>query len=293
MDPRFLQTLLAANNPTNLGGSPLGNGADIQNLQNLAQLQFKAGAAAPAIAAAGGAAKSKAAEEAAAAEAARQQQIASVKQKISDNADLADDPKNYKAQINDKGGYTFYDPSGKEIIAAQYAKATNQRLTDVFKDSQDPHQQDFSKTYKQVAAYGKALATGDKKTAEKLFESDPAFGQFARGKTFKQVVDAFHQGYGDYLRPQQADAIKQDAQNGGSLDKMGMAAPTPGRGMLGDFINGITGGNQPSKGALLQENDPAISKSYKGILDEEARKRRQQQQGGGIGGFLKGILNFG
>lgn len=289
MDPRFAQALMLANNPTALGGSPLGGGSDIVNLQNLAQLQFKGAGAEAATGAAGGAARAKAAEEEAAAEAARQQSVAAVKKKIADNEALADDPKNYSAEINDKGGYTFRDPAGKEIVAAQYAKATNQRLTDVFKDSQDPEQRDFTKTYKQVSDYGKALAEGDKKAAEKLFKDDPKFGEYARGKTFKQVVDGFHQLYGGYLRPQQTDAIKQDAEKAGSLNAVGLAGGQEPKGMISGFIDNITGKAKPQQKALLSQDD--VSKDYKKILEEEDRKRKEQKFGSGFGGFLNSIFS--
>lgn len=285
MDPRYAQALLAAQAPVNLSGSPLGGGADLVNLQNLAQLQFKAAGSGAAQDAAGGEAKAKANEEEAAAEAARAASVAAIKKKIADNEALANDPKNYKAEINDRGGYSFFDPAGKEIPAAQYAQATNQRLTDVFKDSEDPDQKDFVRTYKQVSEYGKALATGDKKAAEKLFEKDPEFGKFARGKTLKEVVDAFHSGYGQYMRPKQAEAMQEDAEASGVADKVGLAKEEGGRGLIGDFINGIMGPSKPKQDALIQPGE--AGKGYQKILDEERKKR----QGGGFGGFIRGLWN--
>lgn len=203
MDERFAQALMqAASQRANLGGSPNGGGQDMTNLQNLAQLQFAEGGTGVAAKAAGGAVSNQANNE----ERQRsvQAQIADVlaRSKASQeqfNADL-EDPKNYKREIAEDGGYNFYNAKGDPISAGDYARARNERVADVLKDSQNSSDQDFLNDYKDTMALGRIMSTGNKEELEDFYKKRPGLQDFMKKnkiQTFDGYVNAFRNSYAD------------------------------------------------------------------------------------------------
>lgn len=232
-DPRFASALAAAAASTaNLGGSPNGDSSQIQNLQNLAQVQFRAGASGAAVggftAANKADADKKEAEQRAAAAA------ADAEQAKKDNYEkiLAQytDPKNFQQKLNDKGGYDFYDPLGNKISVQAFSRATNKQVTDVLKDSQDAGDVDFVSDYHNLMDYGRALA-GDQKAVDK-FRNDSKYSSFLekyKDKSYGDVVGDFKKAYQDKMQPLQLDTLK--STNGAGTN------------IQGDTISSQTGGN--------------------------------------------------
>lgn len=218
MDDRFASALAAAAaSSANLGGSPNGNGQDIVNLQNLAQLQFRAGAAGNATGAFSASAKAdadkKEAEQRAAAAA------ADAEQQKKDNYDkiLAayTDPKNFKQAINDAGGYDFYDPLGNKISVQAYSKATGKQIPDVLKNSKDQGDQKFLQDYDDLMDYGRALQ-GNEDSVNK-FRNDKKYAGFLekyKDKAYGDVVGDFKKAYNGYMQPLQLDTLQSKNEQG-------------------------------------------------------------------------------
>lgn len=149
-----------------------GNGQVTQNLRSLGGLQAKGDWAGRATQSLGVAANAQDEADKAAARAAAEKAEAEAKA-AQDELDFRTDPKNYKAIINDVGGYDFYDATGGKISAVDYAKATNKHITDLYKDSQDPNDKDFTEDYERVLELGKIMQSGDKKARDKFYEKNP------------------------------------------------------------------------------------------------------------------------
>lgn len=207
MDIREIANSVASalTNPINYGANindAGGNGQVTQNIRNLGSLQGQGNIAARATQALGaGASAQDDAEKAAARQRAQEEKDkADAAQK---ELDYINDPKNYKAIINDKGGYDFYDSMGGKISAVDYAKATNQHITDLYKDSQDPNDKDFTDDYNRVLQLGKILQSGDKKARDKFYKENPDW-QKAYSKTpYNEVVKDLRSEYPAYFRSDQ------------------------------------------------------------------------------------------
>jgi hypothetical protein len=203
MDERFAQALMqAASQRANLGGSPNGGGQEMTNLQNLAQLQFAEGGTGVSARAAGGAATNQANNE----EKQRsvQEQIADVlarseAAKAQFEADL-EDPKNYKREIAEDGGYNFFNAKGEAISAGDYARARNERVADVLKDSQNSSDQSFLNDYKDTMELGRIMSTVNKEELKDFYKKRPGLEDYMKKnkiQTFDGYVNAFRNSYAD------------------------------------------------------------------------------------------------
>lgn len=95
----------------------------------------------------------RAEDEARAAEAARRERI----QKLQDMLD----PGKYEKQRKEDGGFSFFDPSGKEIDISTYVRRTGQRRADVLKDSENPIDQQYISDWSQMQTVMQGLWNND------------------------------------------------------------------------------------------------------------------------------------
>ena len=220
MNPQYGTTLAnAATSSANFGGSPSmgqGNDAQIQNLQNLAQIQFRAGNAGNTMGVFGGAAsnaadieeaKRKAAE--AAAEAAMK--IRHMKEKVAEEESAALlDPKNFVRTVSDDGGYNYFAPDGTPITVQQYSQATGKQIDKALEGSNNPKDAKFITDYKTLLTYGKAIS-GDNDSVKKFTDSDEGklflSNPNNKNKTYAEVVSAFKNHYGSYMQPNQTNNL--------------------------------------------------------------------------------------
>ena len=236
MDDRFATALAAAAaSQANLGGSPNGSGQDIVNLQNLAQLQFRAGSAGNAVGAFSASAKADADKKEAEARAAAAAQDAEDKKKDNYDKILAayTDPKNYQQKINDAGGYDFYDPLGNKISVQAYSKATGKQIPDVLKDSQDQNDQRFVSDYKDLLEYGRALAGND--DSVKKFRDDKKYAGFLekyKDKSYADVVNDFRTSYAGYFQPKQLDTLQSRDASGRNITQDTISTDGPANGFM-------------------------------------------------------------
>jgi hypothetical protein len=208
--------------PINYGANindAAGNAQVTQNIRNLGSLQGQGDIAARATQALGvGADAQDAAEKAAAKQRAQEEQDkADAAQK---ELDYLNDPKNYKAVVNDVGGYDFYDPSGQKLSAVQYAQATNKHITDLYKDSQDPNDKDFTEDYNRVLQLGKILQSGDKKARDKFYKENPDWKDAYGNTSYNDIVKDLRNEYSGYFRSDQ-ELTRKDKFGGSSLNKVG------------------------------------------------------------------------
>jgi hypothetical protein len=200
----------AVNSPVNYGANinDTATTAPVNaNIRNLGSLEGQGDAAARAISALGTGATAQASSEEASQRAAAQKSDDEA-QAAKDELDYLNDPRNYRAVINKVGGYDFYNPMGGKISPVEYAKVTNQHLTDVYKKSEDPKDKEFVEDYKQLFDLGKAMQSGDKTALDKLFKKDPSLEKAMRNKklSYGDVVKQFRSYYPGYFGEKQFDS---------------------------------------------------------------------------------------
>lgn len=222
-DKRYASALAAAAASTaNLGGSPNGNDATMQHLQNLAQLKFAAGVSGLAQGAFGGAAKQQADDEDAKRKAAEQAADNAAKKQAAATADKEawdkemNDPANFKRVAAQDGGYDFYDPAGRKINMQTYAAAKGIRPDEALKDSGNPNDTDFTNNYNKTVELGRVMATGDKSSLDKFLKSNPDVKNNIDQlgiKSYADYVKNFRQAYTPYFTQSESQGIQQQANN--------------------------------------------------------------------------------
>lgn len=123
-----------------------------------------------------------------------------------------EDPRNYKAIIRDDGGYDFFDARGNPISAIEYARATNKRITDILKNSENPDDRSFVEDYEWVMEMGRAMQRGDAKARDKLKDRNPELYEVYKDKPFQAVVEDLHTAYPEYFRGQEAQRQMRDEE---------------------------------------------------------------------------------
>ena len=236
MDDRFASALAAAAaSRANLGGSPNGGGSEMANLQNLAQLQFSAGAAGLATGAFGADAKAAADKEEANKRAAAAAADAEQKKKDAYDKILAElkDPKNYRQELNDKGGYDFYNPMGEKISVQEFSQATDRQISDILKDSKDGADIQFKKDYEDLMSYGRALQGNEEDV--KKFRDDKKYKSFLekyKDKSYADVVNDFRTSYAGYFQPKQLDTLQSRDASGRNITQDTISTDGPANGFM-------------------------------------------------------------
>jgi hypothetical protein len=222
MNPQYGTTMAnAARANANFSGSPSmgqGNDAQIQNIQNLAQIDFRAGGSGRAMGAFGGEAANTADREEAARRAAQAAAEHALKLKtIQMEKDAAlNDPKNYIRSVSADGGYNFYKPDGTPISVQEYSQVTGKQIDKALEGSNNPKDQEFGNSYKALMNYGRAMAGDDDAvTAFKDSKEGKSFLSKPENKEmpFADVVRAFNKNYSNYMQPSQGQAILDRGKN--------------------------------------------------------------------------------
>ena len=234
MDDRFASALAAAAaSKANLGGSPNGGGSEMVNLQNLAQLQFSAGAADLATGAFGADAKAAADREEAQKKAAAEAADAEQQKKDAYDKILAElkNPKNYRQELNDAGGYDFYNPMGDKISVQEFSQATDRQISDILKDSKDGKDIQFKQDYEDLMSYGRALQGNDEDV--KKFRDDKKYSSFIekyKDKSYADVVSDFQKNYAGYFQPRQLDTLQSKDTSGRNITQDTISSDGPANG---------------------------------------------------------------
>ena len=196
-----------------------GNTQVLQNIQNLGALEQRGDMSNRAIGALGAGAAEQGSQEAAAAEANAKAKSLEAKA-AQDEVDRLSDPKNYRAIVNDVGGYDFLNPDGQQISAVDYAKATNKHITDLYKDSQDPNDKDFTDDYKKVLELGKIIQSGDKKARDTFYKKNPEWKKAYSQTPYNDIVKDLQNEYSGYFRSKK-ELVTQQPSGSKTLNSVG------------------------------------------------------------------------
>jgi hypothetical protein len=80
------------------------------------------------------------------------------------------DPSKYQQVRTKDGGFSYFDPSGKQISIQQYSQATGKLPSDILKGSDNTLDHQYLNDYKQLEDFINAAQSGDSKTLDKHFK---------------------------------------------------------------------------------------------------------------------------
>lgn len=241
MNPKYASSLGAAAAVQPNLANPAVNTPQMQNLQNLAAIQFRAGGSDVAQGAFGGEASATADAEAAARAAAQAEEERKLRLRQVELAkqEAENDPKNYTRAVSVDGGYDFYNAKGEKISVGEYSRATGKQIPTALEGSQNQNDTKFSEDYKTLLTYGKAMAGDDdsikeftKSEAGKKFLANPD----NKNKTYAEVVAAFRNHYDKYMQPGQTNTLT--ATNASGRDIRSDIVGGTQAGFLTDFLRG-------------------------------------------------------
>jgi len=88
------------------------------------------------------------------------------------------DPNRYSQIPKEDGGYTFLDPTGKEISAHDYARVTGKSVDNILADSENPIDIGFREDYKNLQDFLSAIQNNDKETRDSIMAEVPELKKF-------------------------------------------------------------------------------------------------------------------
>lgn len=258
MDERFAQDLIAAARArTDFGGSPnqtAANASQMANLQNLAQLGMAdARTSAAASAFAGDVSNTVSREEQEREAAQRMADILARRELAEADArqrrlDEYNNPDNWQKVVNDKGGYDFYDPAGNKVSAMDFARKTNQRITDVLKGSEDPRDQEYIRGYEQIRDLNFALK-GSEEEEREYFKKNPEMANimnrflregFSREEALRAITEEFGRSFSRRADTRSLRGIS-DAASGINRARNQLIEQEEEGGLLGRILRMISG----------------------------------------------------
>lgn len=156
------------------------------------------------------------------------------------------DPSKYREELDEKGGYQFFDPAGNKIDVKQYSAVTGKHITDILKKSQNPEDQEFVRNYNNVEKIGQILQAGSKDDRDKFFKDNPDAQtdydllkkKLKREPTFGDIVGTFRKGYPQYFNAKEPTQVNTGYANK-SLGTIGGGNKSGG--VMG-FIKSLLGG---------------------------------------------------
>jgi len=118
--------------------------------------------------------------------------VAAIKQRIQQIQDLSD-PSKYQRVPKQDGGYTFLDPTGKEVSAYEYSRVVGKSPADVVADSQNPVDQGFTQDYKNLQDFMQAVFNKDTATVDKMANQQTELKKYE--KDLPGLMKRFYQAY--------------------------------------------------------------------------------------------------
>lgn len=129
------------------------------------------------------------------AEAQNSQREFDVKQQAQKLQDAAEG-KGYQQVPKADGGYTFLDPTGKEVSAFQYSRATGKSTDSILKDSQNPIDQQYTRDYNNLQDFLDVSMSGDKEALKTYYEQNPALASLSPQSVIQRFQEAYPTVYG-------------------------------------------------------------------------------------------------
>lgn len=122
--------------------------------------------------------------------AAEEARIFDTKQQIGDIADKADKSK-YRRVKKDDGGFGFFDPTGKEISAYDYAIATDTVPSKVLEDSENPIDQQYLEDHNNLQEFLSAVYNKDDVAKEEYYNANPDLRSLSPAEVLKRFKQAY------------------------------------------------------------------------------------------------------
>lgn len=205
MDDRLKQAVLAAGGLQGDTSNPLGASMG-KEIANLASPDFFMPALRGATTASASHAQDVVAEQKRAAAAAKARE------------DAMKDPRNYRVVPKEDGGFDFFDPEGKQVDIATYAKITGQNPVDIIKDSKNPIDIQYVQDYNNLQGFMEAVTSQDTKKVDAYVANEPALEQYRKNKGgLHNLLEQFQQNYQRYYVPRSQDPRAWGASPGGVI----------------------------------------------------------------------------
>ena len=120
------------------------------------------------------------------------EQEAALRQKLQEIKDMSD-PNKYQQVPKKDGGYSFLDPSGKEISAFEYSRITGQSPDKILAQSQNPIDISFVQDYQNLQDFMKAIANNDTETVDAVIDSNNELEKYR--DNIPKLMKRFYQAY--------------------------------------------------------------------------------------------------
>ena len=134
-------------------------------------------------------------------------------------------PDNYTMKQKDDGGFDFFDPNGKQIDIATFAKIKGVRPVDVIAKSQNPIDVQYAQDYDNLEKFMQAVTSKDKTKVAEFTANEPALKKYTTGKGgLDRLLQDFRNTYKRYYTPRSADPNAWGARPGGRLVPSGGAS---------------------------------------------------------------------
>lgn len=130
--------------------------------------------------------KAKEADEADAA--ARAAAAARIKEKMN--------PANFRKERKADGGFSFFDPDGKEITINDYASVTGQRRAEILSDSENPVDQEYISDYKNMNDLAQAFYNNDQATIKSFTDANPELAGRKPADLMSELIRKYPHMYG-------------------------------------------------------------------------------------------------
>lgn len=108
-------------------------------------------------------------------------------------ASILNDPSKFQRLRKDDGGFSFYDPEGKEIDIDTYSKKTGQRRVDILKDSENPIDQQFIRDFDMTDQVSQAIYQNDMETLKQYMTDYPEV--FQSGASQQGIMEELMRKY--------------------------------------------------------------------------------------------------
>lgn len=106
------------------------------------------------------------------------------------------DPGKYERRRKDDGGFSFYDPTGKEIGIDMYTKRTGLRAADVLKDSDNPIDQQYVSDYMNMNKLMQAAFNGETDEVNTILEKNNLSKDTKPESYMQQLIKRYPHIYG-------------------------------------------------------------------------------------------------
>lgn len=121
---------------------------------------------------------------------AAKQKIQDIQERIQKIKDLQD-PSKYQQVRTKDGGFSYFDPAGKQVSLKQYSSITGKLPAQILKDSENVLDHQFLNDYKKLEDFMNATTSGDKKKVQEFQTAYPGL----KGVTMDYVINNFKTHY--------------------------------------------------------------------------------------------------